>query len=86
MENRVVKPSYYRGQNIFRRIIAYLNDFFFPASNDGKKRRYKQIRTVSLFLVSTLVFYFFEGTIQKLVAIEANEIHRGMPGYPPTPF
>jgi hypothetical protein len=86
MENKVTKPSFYGNQNIFKRLMAYLNDFFFPTSNDGKKRRYKQIKTVSLFLVATLAFYFFEEHIQRLVAIESAEIHRGMPGYPASSF
>jgi len=86
MESRLTKGGYGSQQNILRRMINYVHEFFVPTSNERKKKRYAQFKNVSLFVVSTLVFFFFEETIARLVSIENSEIHKGHFAGPQPPF
>jgi hypothetical protein len=77
------KPTLDNKPNFFKRLFNYIHNFFFPTSTENKKLRYSQLKNFSIFLVSSLLFFYFEDNISKVVALETSEIHRGMhPGGP----
>ena len=85
MESKAVTSG--SGSNPLRKILNQLRSFFFPVSNERKKRRYAQFRNVSIFFVSTILFMIFEDYISKLCSIDTSDLQKGMMGGPqPSPF
>lgn len=85
MERQSAKGDGHKKQNFFRSLWESIHGFLFPFSNENKKIRYTQLKNISLFIVSTLIFYFFEENIAKLVQLESSEIlKQGM--QPSAPF
>ena len=74
--NKEISVSQTKQTSFFRKISDSISEFFFPISSERKKKRINQIKNIGIFMVSTLIFVFFEDKINKLISIDLVEIEK----------
>ena len=74
--NKEIGAPQVKQSSFFRKISDSISEFCFPISSERKKKRINQIKNIGIFMVSTLVFVFFEDRINKLISIDLAEMEK----------
>ena len=65
-----------KNRGIVNKSINYVKDFLFPITKKEKTRRNRQLRDVSIFVLSIGALYIFEEKIQKILSVDIAEIEK----------